>query len=543
MEAQAVPREAATGGNGMLSPRFLRLASDARLVALIRAGNAAAFEAVYDRYQGQIMSFCRHMLGDPEEAADAVQHTFLAAYNAIVSSEKTLLLRAWLFTIARNRCYSVLRAKREQPAGDLVEPYTEGLAVQVQQREELRQLLSDMRQLPDDQRAALILAELDTLNHQEIGTALGVPPAKVKALVFQARESLTASRAARDTDCSEIRLQLSTMRGGALRRGNLRRHLRECQGCREYRTQVELQRRSLAAILPVAPSLALKDAVMAGISGTGSTTGIVAGGGLLASSALKGVAAKALIGGLLALVGIGGTIVAVHAAGARRHAGAVTASGTIPAQSVSGERVSASKPVADPTARRPATQFSGAHRGGVTSHLGAARDIHVLSAGSGVLGVTLVRPAHRRHALRARRHVQRTATAPPPAAQTAPATAPPATASPVPSLSTGTAEGDGKHHRHHHHSGEGHGNPQGQSGSGGSDGGSGQAQTQGQGQGGGQGQGQGAGQGQGQGAGQGQRQGAGQGQGGGHGQGGGQGHGGGQGNGHGADGGGNSQGH
>jgi RNA polymerase sigma factor (sigma-70 family) len=131
------------------------LATDARLVALVREGNGAAFETIYDRYQGPILSFCRHVLGDPEEAADAVQHTFVAAYNAIVSSEKTILLRAWLFTIARNRCYSVLRARRDQPAAELVEPSTEGLASQVQHREDLRQLLADMRRLPDDQRAAV----------------------------------------------------------------------------------------------------------------------------------------------------------------------------------------------------------------------------------------------------------------------------------------------------------------------------------------------------------------------------------------------------
>lgn len=313
MEARAVPREAAAGSPGLIAPRLLRAATDARLVALVRQGQEAAFEAIYDRYHRPILSFSRHMLGDQEEAADAVQHTFAAAYTAITDSDKPLLLRPWLFTIARNRCYSVLRTRREQPAGELIEPATEGLAAQVQRREDLRQLLVDMRELPDEQRAALVMAELGALNHNEIGSALGVPAGKVKALVFQARESLLASRSARDTDCSEIRRELASARGAALRRANLRRHLRECQGCREYRRAVQRQRRQLAAILPVAAPAALKESVLGSTIGGGTSTAGALSGGLLVSSAFKGLALKVIAGVLIAVLGTAATIGLVHA--------------------------------------------------------------------------------------------------------------------------------------------------------------------------------------------------------------------------------------
>src|SRR2546427_9505967 len=106
MEASALPR--ASGSSR--SSRLFRLATDDRLVSRIRAGQESAFEVVYDRYHRPLLSFCRHMLGHPEEAADAVQLTFLSAYRDLTASEKPIQLRAWLFTIARNRCLSMLRA-------------------------------------------------------------------------------------------------------------------------------------------------------------------------------------------------------------------------------------------------------------------------------------------------------------------------------------------------------------------------------------------------------------------------------------------------
>jgi RNA polymerase sigma factor (sigma-70 family) len=254
---------------------LLRLASDERLVELLRGGSEAAFEVLYARHHRGVLSFCRHMLGSAEEAEDAVQHTFLAAYRDLVGSRKAIQLRPWLYAIARNRCLTVLRARREGPVDEPVEPSTEHLSVEVERRQELRALLGDLAGLPDDQRAALVLAELGDMSHDEIGQALGCPREKVKALVFQARSSLIASRDARDASCAEIREQLANLRGSALRRNLLRRHLRECAGCREFHDQVRAQRRELALILPVAPSLGLQAAVL-GAGGAAATSSVVA---------------------------------------------------------------------------------------------------------------------------------------------------------------------------------------------------------------------------------------------------------------------------
>ena len=161
-------------------------------------------------------------------------------------------LRPWLFTIARNHCLTLLArpppdARRSTTT---LREHATGLGEQVQVRADLRAVVADVERLPDDQRAALVLAELADLSHDQIGEVIGVRPGKVKALIHQARTTLIAERDARETPCEAIREQLATARGGALRRGPLRRHLRVCAPCRAYRDAVAEQRRALALALP-----------------------------------------------------------------------------------------------------------------------------------------------------------------------------------------------------------------------------------------------------------------------------------------------------
>jgi len=301
------------------SKRLLALASDERLVQQIRRGSELAFEVAFERYGGGILRFCRHMLGSPEEAEDAVQHTFAAAFRDLQrGGERQIKLKPWLYTIARNRCLSVLRSRREQTA-ELAELPTEGLHEQVERRTELRELLADLRELPEEQRAALLLAEAADLSHAEVAGVLGCEVARVKALVFRARSGLIERRDARETPCAEIREQLANLHGGSLRRSELRHHLRHCLGCAEYRERVRQQRQMLAVALPVVPGLGLKSSVL-------SAAGVGGGAGGGAAAAAGGGAAAAGGGGLaslgsaaiakVALVGVlaGGGLVVAEAA-------------------------------------------------------------------------------------------------------------------------------------------------------------------------------------------------------------------------------------
>jgi RNA polymerase sigma factor (sigma-70 family) len=308
VEAASAPRP-----HALRIPRPRRLLAglpDDRLVEYVRRGEQAAFEVLYDRYSAGILSFCRHMLRSTADAEDATQHTFMAAHADIARrGERELYVKAWLYTIARNRCLSLIRARREQVANDDIEIVDDRFSNDVEQREDLRALLADVRRLPDDQREALVLAEVGDLTHDDISAVIGCEVNKVKSLVFQARTALIDRRLARETPCDQIREQIATLRGGALRRSHLRHHVEACAGCSEYREQIRRQRAMLAVALPIVPSAALRANVFGGLGfGGGSAAvggvGATAGGATTAATASSTSVGVAVMQGGLAKVGI-----------------------------------------------------------------------------------------------------------------------------------------------------------------------------------------------------------------------------------------------
>jgi RNA polymerase sigma factor (sigma-70 family) len=284
----------------------LRLASDKRLAALVRTGETVAFEVLYDRHARKLLSFCRHMLGSRQDGEDALQRTFASAYRALLVDEREIELRPWLFAIARNECLSILRQRH--PTGELEdpEPATDGLSSRVEDRDDLRNVLADLRALPERQRAALLLSELGGFTHAQIAEAVGARPEQIKAYVFQARSNLIAERVAREQSCLEVRAQLASSRGAALLQRELSRHLRRCRDCRDYSAALRRQRRALAIVLPVAPSLALRSTVLKGALGSapgaGASSGIAGAGLAEAGVALADTGSDALLSKGLAVI-------------------------------------------------------------------------------------------------------------------------------------------------------------------------------------------------------------------------------------------------
>ena len=261
-----------------------------------------AFETIFKRHHAPLLSYCRHMLGNQDEAEDALQQAFIKAHQALLHGTAPRELRPWLYAIARNCCLSAITARRATTPLEDNTPALEGLSEEVHQREDLRELVAGIGRLPEDQRSALLLAELDDLPHQAIATIVGCEVSKVKALIYQARSALIADRDALGASCQDIREQLAVAHGGELRRGPLRRHLKLCEGCRDFQLAVGAQRQSLAAVLPVLPSAGLAAAILG--HGAAHAVGAASIGG--ASTGGAGVGASATGGAGIAASGDSG---------------------------------------------------------------------------------------------------------------------------------------------------------------------------------------------------------------------------------------------
>jgi RNA polymerase sigma factor (sigma-70 family) len=231
---------------------------DEALVAGVRRRDRRAFEAIYERHAAQLLTFCIYLLGSRHDAEDALQATFASAYRALLNDSRPVSLRPWLFTIARNESLSILRKRRPQVELNGEVALTGDPVKLAEVHEEMVNMIGGIRELPEKQRAALVLAEVHGMSHAEIGSVLDVRPDQVKAYVFQARSNLLSDRHAREADCREIREELATEHGRVRTRARLRRHLRSCDGCRAYANGVERQHRQLASLLPILPAVTLR---------------------------------------------------------------------------------------------------------------------------------------------------------------------------------------------------------------------------------------------------------------------------------------------
>ena len=207
MEASALYHPAGIAGVHGRSP-LLRLQSDERLIALVRRGNHHAFEALVARYQARLLAFCRHMLSSKEDAEDVLQEVFAAAFNAILADERAINVRPWLYRIARNRSLNHLR--RAQAVGvdsmDIhLSEHGQTTADKVHRREEFRLLIADVQDLPETQRTALLLREIDALSYDQIAEAMETTIPSVKSLLVRARVSLAEAAEARLLTCEEVR--------------------------------------------------------------------------------------------------------------------------------------------------------------------------------------------------------------------------------------------------------------------------------------------------------------------------------------------------
>jgi hypothetical protein len=173
----------------------------------------------------------------------------------------------------------------------------------VQQREDLRLIVTDVHALPESQRSALLLREMEALSYEQIALAMDTTVPAVKSLLVRARVSLAEANEARSLTCDEVRLELGRAEEGLGKvPAPVRRHVRSCDRCHAFRGELRRTSRALAAAYPVGVLAVLHNLVAAklggsavGGAGAAGSTGAVGTGSAMGGAGAMGTTVSSLL--------------------------------------------------------------------------------------------------------------------------------------------------------------------------------------------------------------------------------------------------------
>jgi RNA polymerase sigma factor (sigma-70 family) len=274
---------------------------DSEIVASIVAGDPDGLAEAYDRYANGLFGFCRTLLREPADAADAVQDTFVIAASRLEGLRDPELLRPWLYAVARNECLRRLGSREAaaalseaaEDAGAVDETADVGAeAERAETRALLRSALGGLNPAERD----VVTQLLHGLDISEIALVLGASRNHVHSLLSRARDQLEASvgvllvaRSGRQ-DCPELDSLLTAWDGEltVLMRKRLVRHIDRCAVCSQRRRQVL----SPAVLLGLSPGVLL-GVLAAHAADTSSAAGTAAGAEAAGAAGAEGTAGTA----------------------------------------------------------------------------------------------------------------------------------------------------------------------------------------------------------------------------------------------------------
>jgi RNA polymerase sigma factor (sigma-70 family) len=181
-----------------LPPSMLAAMGDDTLVGLIAAGSDDAFAALDERYRRRLVRFARGFVpGGQADAEDVVQEAMVRAVRALRNGSRPESASAWLHRITRNCALDLTASRRRHPVVELVDhahPAAEDAGTAVERSLGVRGLVADVGRLPDTQRSALVLRELEGRSYADIADELHVTVPAVKSLLVRARQGLKRAR-------------------------------------------------------------------------------------------------------------------------------------------------------------------------------------------------------------------------------------------------------------------------------------------------------------------------------------------------------------
>ncbi len=161
-----------------------------RTIQAARAGDMAAFDALMRRHERQVLGTALRLLGDIADAQDASQEVFLRLYSNLGRLERTNDLTGWLYRVTINLCHDARRRRPVTALAEDAEPVASGAADPLERlglSERRRALDLSLRMLPERERAAIVLRDLEGLSTEEVAHALGSSEATVRSQISQAR--------------------------------------------------------------------------------------------------------------------------------------------------------------------------------------------------------------------------------------------------------------------------------------------------------------------------------------------------------------------
>src|ERR671924_2013750 len=216
------------------------------------------FERLYRRHVADVYHYALGVLRNPADAEDVTQTTFLNALRAYDRGERPQAPQNWLIAIAHNVCRQRFRQSLRRPHEVAFEDDVADRIVDddVPSAEDIRRALGH---LAFNQRAALVMRELEGRSYAEIAEILEISPSAVETLIFRARRALREQLETSLT-CGEAELAISRQLDGRLGRkekGALRAHLRQCEQCATFARRQRAQRTALRALgaVPLPASL------------------------------------------------------------------------------------------------------------------------------------------------------------------------------------------------------------------------------------------------------------------------------------------------
>jgi RNA polymerase sigma-70 factor (ECF subfamily) len=162
---------------------------DQAAIQRCRAGDNEAFRHVVEHYQSEAIGHAIAILGNREDAMDAVQEAFIDAFQALDRLDLTRRFYPWFYVILRNRCYKLVAGRKKREVSSLEE--MEILAPAANIRPEDAMLLErTMLELPTEERELITLRHLDGLTYQELAERLAVPQGTIMSRLYYARKRL-----------------------------------------------------------------------------------------------------------------------------------------------------------------------------------------------------------------------------------------------------------------------------------------------------------------------------------------------------------------